>query len=123
MAAVVKNDVEQRTEISYLYRDASNYKKTTTVVINGRVTVEQIKTVLECLDEGMYFIPNQIGFPENRFEEADFAVDHCWFEMDEYSFKLTNEPATMQLTPDDVVKLFLKKKDNWNGADTSWFDR
>lgn len=40
------------TRISYLYRDASNYKKHNEVVVPGTFTPEQIKAITGCLDAG-----------------------------------------------------------------------
>ena len=80
------------TKISYLYRDADNYKKVNECVIAGALTAEQICAIKDCCDMGEYFIPSQVGLPERRFDRYDPAVDHCWFELDEDSFSETIEP-------------------------------
>lgn len=54
------------TRISYLYRDASNYKQHNEVTVPGTFSEEQIDVIIGCLDLGEYFIPKQIGFPEKR---------------------------------------------------------
>lgn len=63
------------TKISYLYRDASNYKAYNEVIIKGKISPEQINQIMECLDDGEYFIPCQIGFPEIRIGKVDPEVD------------------------------------------------
>ena len=42
------------TRISYLYRDAGNYKKHNEVVVPGTFTPKQIKAITGCLDAGGY---------------------------------------------------------------------
>ena len=67
------------TKISYLYRDADNYKMHNKCVIAGTLTTEQTRTIKDCCEMGEYFIPRQVGLPERRFDRYDPAVDHCWF--------------------------------------------
>ena len=55
------------TKISYLYRDADNYKMRHEVVIAGSMSEEQEKAIEDSLDEGVYFIPSQVGLPDDRF--------------------------------------------------------
>ena len=50
------------TCIRYLYRDASIYKMPNEVIVPGRYTDEQIKMIIDCLDDRMYFIPDKVGF-------------------------------------------------------------
>lgn len=52
------------TCISYLYRDACNYKIHNEVIINGVLTSAQIDSIMDCLLDGEYFIPSQVGLPE-----------------------------------------------------------
>ena len=49
------------TRISYLYRDADNYKMQNSCVIMGVITEAQIAEIISCLDCGEYFIPRQVG--------------------------------------------------------------
>ena len=80
------------TKISYLYRDADNYKMHNKCVIAGTLTTEQARTIKDSCEMGEYFIPRQVGLPERRFDRYDPAVDHCWFELDEDCFSETVEP-------------------------------
>ena len=101
------------TEISYLYRDADNYKMHNKCVIAGTLTTEQTRTIKDCCEMGEYFIPRQVGLPERRFDRYDPAVDHCWFELDEDCFSETIEPPTVALTATELVNRFEGCKNNW----------
>ena len=102
------------TRISYLYRDADNYKTHNECVVEGVMTPEQQKIMLECLHDGEYFIPHQVGLPERRFDDGVTEADHCWFELDEFSFADTTEPPTIGICAGDLVKAFCAKKDSWD---------
>ncbi|MBP3585213.1 MAG: hypothetical protein J6J59_05960 [Peptococcaceae bacterium] len=73
--------IEQlNTKIEYLYRDASNYKIYNECVVKGILTAEQREEIVDCLSEGEYFIPSQVGLPEKRFDDWT-EDDHPWFEL------------------------------------------
>lgn len=99
----------KNTRISYLYRDASNYKKHNEVIIPGTFTEEQIHTIIECLQGGKYFIPCEVSLPEIRFEDKTEA-DHPWFELSEDGFEETEAKATCYISPEYLVELFLERK-------------
>ena len=101
------------TKINYLYRDADNYKVHNECVVQGTISAEQIAVVLECLDEGEYFIPHLVGLPEKRFDTFDPQVDHPYFELSEDSFEETMEPATVEVQVDELVSAFLCCKGKW----------
>lgn len=103
------------TRISYLYRDASNYKQHNEVIVPGTFTLEQIETIIGCLDAGEYFIPDQIGFPEERFGSIT-EDDHCWFELNKAGFEETDAVASIDMSPDEVVAKFLEAKGNWDDS-------
>ena len=102
----------KNTRINYLYRDASNYKKHNEVIIPGTFTEEQIHTIIDCLQGGEYFIPSEVNLPEIRFEDRTEA-DHPWFELDEDGFEETEAKVTCNISPEDLVKLFLERKKEW----------
>ena len=56
------------TKISYLYRDADNYKQYNECIVAGTLSAKQICTILDCCDMGEYFIPRHVGLPERRFD-------------------------------------------------------
>ena len=47
------------TKISYLYRDADNYKMHNKCVIAGTLTTEQTRTIKDSCEMGEYFIPRR----------------------------------------------------------------
>lgn len=105
----------KNTRIYYLYRDASNYKQHNEVVVPGTFTPEQIEAIIGCLDAGEYFIPVQVGLPEERFGNIT-EDDHCWFELSRDGFEETNAEANLDMTPDEVVAEFLEAKGNWDDS-------
>ena len=105
------------TKINYLYRDADNYKVHNECVVQGTISAERIAVVLECLDEGEYFIPHLVGLPEKRFDTFDPQVDHPYFELSEDSFEETMEPATVEVKADELVSAFLNCKGKWEQID------
>ena len=42
------------TKISYLYRDADNYKRYNECIVAGTLSAKQICTILDCCDMGEY---------------------------------------------------------------------
>ena len=101
------------TKISYLYRDADNYKQYNECIIAGTLSAKQIRVILDCCDMGEYFIPRQVGLPEQRFDTYDPQADHCWFELDVDSFSETTEPPTIALTATELVNRFEGCRNNW----------
>lgn len=101
------------TKISYLYRDASNYKVPNECIVRGLLTDEQTKAILDCLDSDN-FIPSQVGLPERRFDRFDPEEDTCWFELYESGFEPTDAEATVDLSVDELVSRFLARKDRWD---------
>jgi len=111
------------TKISYLYRDADNYKVWNDCIIPGVLTKEQQAMILGCLDEGEYFIPSLVGLPEKTFTDLGYSydeqADHPWFELGEASFERTTAPATVKITPEELVSAFCQRKDHWLASDVS----
>lgn len=100
------------TRISYLYRDASNYKVPNECIVRGLLTDEQTKAILDCLDVDN-FIPSQVGLPERRFDRFDPEEDTCWFELYESGFEPTDAEATVDMSVEELVSRFLSKKNHW----------
>lgn len=103
------------TRIEFLYRDASNYKVYNSVVVSGPFTDEQINQIIDSLEDGMYFIPEQIGLPVERFGSIT-EDDHCWCELTAYDFDPTEDEPTVEMSTNEVLKAFLAAKDNWDIA-------
>lgn len=102
------------TRISYLYRDADNYKMQNSCVVTGRITEAQIAEIMSCLDYGEYFIPRQVGLPEKRFDRLDEQVDHCWFELNADGFEVTENVSDIDMTVRQLLELFRRAKNNWH---------
>lgn len=102
------------TKIEYLYRDADNYKVWNQCVINGELSADQQKTILSCLSDGEYFIPSQVGLPEEKFDTYDEQSDHPWFELGEYSFQETHAQPTVDISANQLVRAFTRAKGRWD---------
>jgi hypothetical protein len=99
--------------IEYLYRDAANYTKVNQCIISGVVTADMERIIWGCLDEDVYFIPSQVGLPEERKGTIDPNLDHCWFEWGGV-FALTNEAPTVDITAEKLVQNFQARKGKWD---------
>jgi hypothetical protein len=51
------------TKLDLMYRDASNYKASQSVVLAGEITAEQIAAIASKLDDGAFLIAHQVGLP------------------------------------------------------------
>ena len=109
-----QQEAHMNTQIRYLYRDASNYKVENECVVTGTFTPEQIAQIMDCCDLGEYFIPTQVGLPEQRFDRYDPEEDHCWFELSEDGFEETAKPATVGISAQQLVENFSAAKEHWN---------
>ena len=103
----------KNTQIDYLYRDACNYKNRNIVVVKGEITKKQIETIIDCLVGGELFIPSQVGLSEARFDKWT-EDDHCWFELDEDGFEITELKATENITVEELVSNFIRMKNKWD---------
>ena len=102
------------TKISYMYRDACNYKRPQSVVLSGELTKGQIQQIYDSCD-GEFFIPAQVGLPEIRFGEIT-EDDHCWFEIGDITLTLDN--PTENYTAKEVLDKFLDAKENgWDDVE------
>lgn len=98
------------TKISYLYRDADNYKMRHEVVIAGSMSEEQEKAIEDSLDEGVYFIPSQVGLPDDRFGSVTEA-DHPWFEW--VGVEPTADRPTLHVTAEELTAKFVDAANGW----------
>lgn len=102
------------TKITYLYRDAENFKIWNDCVIPGIITPEQQAAILSCLDKEEYFIPHLVGLPEVKFGAADdLDLDHQWFKMYASAFTATHEKPSISVSASELVERFFMCKDNW----------
>ena len=102
------------TKISYMYRDADNYKIYHSEVLSGEISQQQIEEITACLNDGEYFIPHQVGLAEKRFDTITES-DHPWFELHpECDFSHTHENPTIDLSVCKLVDRFKKAKGHWD---------
>lgn len=114
---------EMNTRMTYLYRDADNYKTLNEVVIQGTFTDEEIDEIMGICDQGEYFIPRQVGLPEERFEKLDPQSDHCWFELSRDGFETTDDYCSEPIAAEEVLAAFRRIRDTgWDDQDTGWMD-
>lgn len=105
--------LENNTRVSYLYRDASNYKSWNEVILAGTLTKEQVRTIMSLCDSGEYFIPSQVGLPEVRFSDIS-EDDHVWFELAEEGFQMTTAKPTELITAEELYQNFLSVNGKWD---------
>lgn len=101
------------TKMEYMYRDANNYKKYKTVVLEGVLTPEQIQDLLNCRDEGEFFIAQQVGLPDVHFDCYDPGSDHPWMTLFDEAFTTTNSAPTIKLSVHTLLERFRTAKNNW----------
>ena len=109
---------QENTLIHYLYRDGSNYKRGQQVIVTGAFTEEQREQILDSLDDGYLFIPEQVGLPCDRLDEYERCEDDtCYCELYAEDFELVNLPPTEELhglTIAELTARFVEAKDNWD---------
>ncbi|MCG8606146.1 hypothetical protein MJD09_14315 [bacterium] len=103
------------TEITYLYRDADNYKANGAVVVVGEIQYEDIRAYLQ---DGMHFIPSQVGL--DALNGYDAIHDHPYHELTEDDFELSEAKPTSELTAQQVIANF--KQAHKEGWDDSYFN-
>lgn len=101
------------TYFGYLYRDASNYKNWNEVIIKGRLTPKQKEDIISTLNEGLWFIPEQVGLPVERFSDVT-EDDHCWCELELENINDTDLPATELGTAQEIYDAFMAVNGNWD---------
>lgn len=101
------------TYIGYLYRDASNYKKWNEVILSGHLTDPQKEIMISMLDCGIYFIPEQVGLPVERFGDIT-EDDHCWCELDIEDINDTDLSPTIDMTAEELYQKFVEIDGEWD---------
>lgn len=94
MVSAAQNCGNTNTKITYLYRDASNYKQSGEVVVRGAITFADLEPYLV---EGTDFVPEDVGLshPGEQFS-GSFPTedDHPYCELND-SFEPTTEEGTV----------------------------
>lgn len=102
------------TLIQYLYRDAENNKVHNACVVEGDITDEEIEDICGSLKYGELFIPEDVGLPEQRFDDYDSDIDHPWFELQADGFELTSLEPTVSMSTTELAKRFISCKEAWS---------
>lgn len=101
------------TKIEYLYRDKMNYRILNTCIIPGLISNDQIRKIIATLRNGQMFIPRLVGLPEQKCKNLT-EDDHDFFELDENGFVPSFQPATLNMSADQLVRAFEREaKNNW----------
>jgi hypothetical protein len=103
------------TELSYLYRDASNNKVTGAVIFPGRISKDEAQALMARLDAAVagtptYFIPGQVDIPDLQHLIGDgkspwiAELDHPWHELNGVTY--TDAAPTQKASVDELVRAF-----------------
>lgn len=109
------------TKISYMYRDADNYKAYRHEVLRGTLTAAQIAFLFDKAGEGNIegFIPSQVGLPDLQVELMSYdsaygeegydpfgagGSDHVWHEITK--IEQINEEVTTKVSAGQFFKAF-----------------
>lgn len=108
------------TLIGFLYRDASNYKRWNVLGVHGTFTAQQKQDILDALDDGLFFIPEQVGWPAIRIEPyTEDDTEFCELEADGFEtvpdLTGSHKPDFIfDQTPEEIADAFRQaKKEGW----------
>ncbi len=99
------------TRVSYLYRDGANNKHGNDEVMAGTLTAEQVADIRRVCDEGIWFIPGEVGLSEIQtyWRDQGYAYptdnDHAWCELNDP--EPTDDPPTVEMTADAFYNRFV----------------
>lgn len=106
------------TRIRYVYRDANNYKESDSVVVAGRMTFEDLRSLFDEDEDG--FIPTDVGWrhPGRKFSTGfPTDADHPWCDIGPDGFEETEDAPTDLRTPAEIVDAFRRARDaGWPGG-------
>lgn len=88
------------TVVTYMYRDAGNWKRFSEAYVRGALKVEQLEPYLQ----GDSFIPGDLGLP--GLEGSDMDQDHPWHEF--LAFEHVAALYKAQDFPPPTAKQFVK---------------
>lgn len=112
------------TYLPIMYRDSDNYKQFSTIELTAPLTDEQAMLIVDTLDQGEYFIPEQVGITPLPYSKGGTDADHPWHEfvalidLDVEGVAYSDYPESYNsgpFTPEELVAAFQKAKaDGWN---------
>lgn len=99
------NALDPNIKISYLYRDAGNYKVYGHEIVSNKNKLEiseiEIKIKSKLID-GEFFDPSDWGLTSLQHYNYDKGIDHDWHEIEK--IESTLEGATIDV---DIIKLLI----------------
>lgn len=104
------------TVLSYMYRDASNYKQRKEIAFSGRVTDEEQAAFVAHLSEAgggerRYFLAEQVGLRNLRDAwHTHFEDDHIWHESQ--GFDVVDRVEPTKETISEFISRFCRTE--WN---------
>lgn len=100
------------TKITYMYRDADNFKTYNTVILSGMLTEAGLLQISSKFEMGEDFIPSQVGLPDLQITlGGDLGSDHVWHEWVDAVH--TEEAADFLLAVEQLVERF-EKLEGWD---------
>jgi hypothetical protein len=113
------DETSPNTLFEYMYRDADNYKKTGSVVLAGRMSADQVRTLNASLSDSEFFIPGQVGLKDlqGEFEHGggwDEESDHVWHTIE--AVKHTSAAPTGP-SVDELMEAWPKAEEEWDVAE------
>ncbi len=105
----------KNTKMEFLYRDASNWKQWNVAVLEGTLTEEQRREIIDCCDDGEYFIPELVGLPATRFGSTT-EDDHPFCELCMDNFSETDAEPTVTVTAEELLERFRANKGKWESS-------
>lgn len=109
------------TIISFMYRDACNYKTYDTVAFDGPVTDEQVARFYAACEEDDWFVAEQVGLINPAREDGTFSSRFPDEEDDHGYVELVDVSPTRQRATGGPISEFLTRfeaaaADGWNPA-------
>lgn len=101
----------QNTLIFYFERDDDHHAVQHSVVIKGILTPEQKKVIEDCLEQGKYFVPEQLNFYDRPASEP-FPR---WCEWST-AYSLTTRQATVDMSTEELVARFQELRNGWKSC-------
>lgn len=102
------------TELSYCYRDGSNYKQWNgPVILKGDLSLKEKEEIIDCLEDGERFIPEAVDLPAKRFEEKT-DDDWSYMELSVDDIESVAHKPNCSMTAKQLLKKFRELKGKWN---------
>ncbi|CAN5481463.1 hypothetical protein BH10PSE14_BH10PSE14_14860 [soil metagenome] len=105
------------TAFEYRYRDASNYKASGRIVLNGRLSDIDRASIMDSMEDREFFVAEQVGIPPLYQALHDLSGgptedDHGWHEFIAFTDEVPADNESLWGSADDLALKF--------AAITSW---